>query len=313
MSGARVRLLQEDHRRESTHDRCSSCSGRSRSCCSSRASTWPRRHSRAAKRAESSLGIRAALGAGRARLIRQTLSEHLVIAIVGGALGCGVAVALTRALGALGPRATGLPTARRDRGRRRRAAVRVRRDAHRRHCDRPAPRVAGKQRGAARHARARRTRQHRRRLARPTSARHGRSGARVALTVGAGLLIRSLRTLLVRRPWLRRRATWRRSPSRCRRTSTRTARASCSTSTSCLPACAPFPACEPGVAREFGPVRRQSDRRRDRDGCRPSRYRIEARTIASPPTTTFERCASRCFAAAPSDLTMTPRRRRWRW
>lgn len=55
------------------------------------------------------LGIRAALGAGRGRLIRQTLTEHLVVAMAGGALGCGVALALTRLLGALGPQVTGLP------------------------------------------------------------------------------------------------------------------------------------------------------------------------------------------------------------
>ena len=55
------------------------------------------------------LGIRAALGAGRARLMRQTLTEHLVVALLGGALGAGIAVVLTRALGALGPQATGLP------------------------------------------------------------------------------------------------------------------------------------------------------------------------------------------------------------
>jgi predicted permease len=55
------------------------------------------------------LGIRAALGASRGRLARQTLAEHLVIAIGGGIAGYGVAVLLTRALGALGPRATGLP------------------------------------------------------------------------------------------------------------------------------------------------------------------------------------------------------------
>ena len=55
------------------------------------------------------LGIRAALGAGRGRLIRQTLSEHLLIALAGGAVGAGVAAGLTRALAQLGPRATGLP------------------------------------------------------------------------------------------------------------------------------------------------------------------------------------------------------------
>ena len=55
------------------------------------------------------LGIRAALGAGRGRLARQTLTEHVVIAVGGGIAGFGVAVLLTRALGALGPRATGLP------------------------------------------------------------------------------------------------------------------------------------------------------------------------------------------------------------
>jgi putative ABC transport system permease protein len=60
-----------------------------------------------AKRIE--LGIRVALGAGRSRLIRQTLTEHIAIALLGGAAGCALAVLLTRALGALGPRATGLP------------------------------------------------------------------------------------------------------------------------------------------------------------------------------------------------------------
>ena len=55
------------------------------------------------------LGIRSALGASRGRLMRQTLTEHLVVAIGGGVAGCGIAVVLTRMLGALGPRATGLP------------------------------------------------------------------------------------------------------------------------------------------------------------------------------------------------------------
>ena len=55
------------------------------------------------------LGIRTALGAGRGRLMRQTLTEYLVVAIMGGVAGCGVAVLLTRVLGLLGPNATGLP------------------------------------------------------------------------------------------------------------------------------------------------------------------------------------------------------------
>lgn len=55
------------------------------------------------------LGIRSALGASRGRLMRQALTEHLVIAAGGGGAGCGIAILLTRMLGALGPRATGLP------------------------------------------------------------------------------------------------------------------------------------------------------------------------------------------------------------
>jgi putative ABC transport system permease protein len=60
------------------------------------------------RRAE--LTVRAALGAGRGRLVRQILAESLVVALGGGAAGCGLAVLFTRSLAALGPVVTGLPS-----------------------------------------------------------------------------------------------------------------------------------------------------------------------------------------------------------
>jgi predicted permease len=55
----------------------------------------------AARRRE--LAVRAAIGAGRGRLIRQMLTESLVLALAGGLAGCGIAWALMRALVAMAP------------------------------------------------------------------------------------------------------------------------------------------------------------------------------------------------------------------
>ena len=83
--------------------RCWCCWARSGSCCSWRARTSANLLLARGSARQAELAVRSALGAGRVRLVRQLLTEAVVLGAAGATLGLAIAYAATRALVAMQP------------------------------------------------------------------------------------------------------------------------------------------------------------------------------------------------------------------